>query len=71
MYFRLLGISRESEQRPEKLSLRKKLKLKCQEENLNPGQNQVMVSYGVGADISQAMTMFNYSQPSKNFASYM
>ena len=37
----LLGIARESEQRPEKVSMKKQLNLKCQEEqNIIPGQNQ-------------------------------
>ncbi|XP_061364937.1 tip elongation aberrant protein 1-like [Gastrolobium bilobum] len=65
MYYLYTGIARESEQRPEKLSLRKQLKLKCQEQNLNPGQNQVLVRYGVGADISPIMSVLNYSQPSR------
>nr|XP_025617114.1 tip elongation aberrant protein 1 isoform X1 [Arachis hypogaea] len=65
MYFLYTGIARESEQRPEKLSLRKQLKLKCQEQNTNPVQNQVLVRYGVGADVSPLMTVLNYSQPSR------
>ncbi|KAJ1388557.1 Kelch-type beta propeller [Sesbania bispinosa] len=65
MYYLHTGIARESEQRPEKLSLRKQLKLKCQEQNLNPGQNQVLVRYGVGADVSPITTVLNYSQPSR------
>ncbi|KAK7265876.1 hypothetical protein RJT34_33501 [Clitoria ternatea] len=63
MYYLHTGIARESEQRPEKLSLRKQLKLKCQEQNLNSNQNQVLVRYGVGSDIGQIMTA--YSQPSR------
>ncbi|RDX97342.1 Kelch domain-containing protein 3, partial [Mucuna pruriens] len=65
MYYLYTGIARESEQRPEKLSLRKQLKLKCQEQNLNPSQNQVLVKYGVGSDMGQIMTVLNYSQPSR------
>ncbi|XP_029129318.1 kelch domain-containing protein 3 isoform X2 [Cajanus cajan] len=65
MYYLYTGIARESEQRPEKLSLRKQLKLKCQEQNLNPSQNQVLVRYGVGSDMGQIMTVLNYSQPSR------
>ncbi|KAI5425431.1 hypothetical protein KIW84_031289 [Lathyrus oleraceus] len=52
LYYLYTCIAKESEQRLEKLSLKKQLKLKCREEkNLIPGQNQVMVGYGVGADI--------------------
>ncbi|XP_068464561.1 acyl-CoA-binding domain-containing protein 5 isoform X2 [Phaseolus vulgaris] len=65
MYYLYTGIARESEQRPEKLSLRKQLKLKCQEQNPNPGQNQVLVRYGVGSDMGQIMSVLNYSQPSR------
>ncbi|XP_027331059.1 tip elongation aberrant protein 1 isoform X2 [Abrus precatorius] len=65
MYYLHTGLARESEQRPEKLSLRKQLKLKCQEQNLNPSQSPVLVRYGVGSDTGQMMTMLNYSQPSR------
>ncbi|KAI5416546.1 acyl-CoA-binding domain-containing protein 5 isoform X2 [Lathyrus oleraceus] len=66
MYYLYTGIAKESEQRLEKLSMKKQLKLKCQEEqNLIPGQNQVMVGYGVGADIGQVMSVLNYSQPNR------
>lgn len=67
IYFWLLGIARESEQRPEKLSLKKQLKLKCLEQNPNPSQNQVLVRYGVGSDVGQTMKVLNYSQQSKTF----
>lgn len=63
--FSLSGIARENEQRPEKLSLRKQLKMKCQENNLNPIQNRGLVTHGVG-DISQPLTVLNYTQPSKS-----
>ncbi|KAK7330276.1 hypothetical protein VNO77_24466 [Canavalia gladiata] len=65
MYYLHTGIVRENDQRPEKLSLRKQLKLKCQEHNLNTSQNQVLVRYGVGSDVGQIMTVLNYSQPSR------
>ncbi|XP_061351969.1 uncharacterized protein LOC133296940 [Gastrolobium bilobum] len=48
MYYLYTGIARENELRPEKLSLRKQLKLKCQEQNLNLVENQVLVRYGMG-----------------------
>lgn len=66
MYYLHTGISRESELRPEKLSMKKILKLKCQEDqNLIPGQNQDMGRYGVGNDAGQVTTTMNYSQPSR------
>ncbi|PNY11087.1 RING finger protein B-like [Trifolium pratense] len=65
MYYLHTGFG-ESELRPDKLSMKKQLKLKCQEEqNLSPGQNQVMAGYGVGTNIGQAMTALNYSQPNR------
>ncbi|XP_052723198.1 tip elongation aberrant protein 1 isoform X8 [Vigna angularis] len=65
LYMLDIGIARESEQRPEKLSLRKQLKLKCQEQNPNPSQNQVLARYGVGSDMGQIMSVLNYSQQSR------
>ncbi|MED6161713.1 hypothetical protein PIB30_063327 [Stylosanthes scabra] len=61
-------IAWEGEQRPEKLSLRKQLKLKCQEQNTNPVQNQVLVRCGVSADVSPFMTVLNYIHPSVLFS---
>jgi len=69
IYILILGIARESEQRPEKLSLRKQLKLKCQEQNPNPSQNQVLARYGVGSDMGQIMSVLNYGQQSENLLS--
>ncbi|KAI4343981.1 hypothetical protein L6164_011261 [Bauhinia variegata] len=65
MFYLYTGLARETEQRPEKLSLRKQLKLKCQEQNLNTVQNRGLFRYGVGADVSQPMTVLGYSQPSR------
>ncbi|XP_027192931.1 uncharacterized protein [Cicer arietinum] len=66
MYYLHTGFARESGQRPDKLSMKKKLKLKCQEQNPNPGQNPVMVGYGMGATgIGPVMTVLNYSQPNR------
>ncbi|XP_019451767.1 PREDICTED: tip elongation aberrant protein 1-like isoform X1 [Lupinus angustifolius] len=62
MFYLYTGMTRESGQRQEKLSLRKQLKLKCQEQNLNPAQN--MVRYRVGTDIRPRITVLNCSQPS-------
>ncbi|TKY73289.1 Host cell factor [Spatholobus suberectus] len=65
MYYLYTGLARESEQRPDKLSLRKQLKLKCLEQNLNVVQNPVLCGYGVGADSNQPMAILNYSQLSR------
>ncbi|CAL0307175.1 unnamed protein product [Lupinus luteus] len=42
MFYLYTGMARESGQTPANLSLRKQLKLKCQEQHLNPAQNQVL-----------------------------
>ncbi|KAK7411323.1 hypothetical protein VNO78_02756 [Psophocarpus tetragonolobus] len=47
MHYLYTGIPRESEPRPEKLSLRKQLKLKCLEQNPNLVQNPVLCGYEV------------------------
>ncbi|KAK7328499.1 hypothetical protein VNO77_22608 [Canavalia gladiata] len=65
MYYLHTGIAREIEQRQEKLSLRKQLKLKCQEQNLNLVENPVLCGYEVGADSSLPLTILNYSQLSR------
>ncbi|XP_054822682.1 tip elongation aberrant protein 1-like [Prosopis cineraria] len=64
LYYLYTGLAREIEQRPEKLSLRKQLKLKCQEQNLNTVQNRGVVRYGV-PDVSQPLTVLNFNQPSR------
>ncbi|RDX82475.1 tea1, partial [Mucuna pruriens] len=63
MYYLYTGIARESELRPEKLSLRKQLKLKCLEGNPNLVQNQVLCGYEVGAASSHDMNMGLSNQP--------
>ncbi|CAJ1975402.1 unnamed protein product [Sphenostylis stenocarpa] len=65
MYYLYTGIAWERENRPEKLSLRKQLKLKCQGQNLSLVQNPVLCGYEVGADSKHPMTILNYNQPSK------
>ncbi|XP_014493373.1 rho GTPase-activating protein gacHH [Vigna radiata var. radiata] len=65
MYYLYTGIAQERELRPEKLSLRKQLKLKCQEQNLNLVQNPVLSGYGVDAGSNHPMSILNYSQQSK------
>ncbi|BBH04024.1 Galactose oxidase/kelch repeat superfamily protein, partial [Prunus dulcis] len=53
----------ESERRLEKLSLRKQLKLKCQEQNLTSFHDKPLVNVGTGADMRQPMTVPFYAQP--------
>ncbi|PON69666.1 BTB-kelch protein [Trema orientale] len=62
MFYLHTGITRESEQRLEKLSLRKQLKLKCQEQNLTPIQDKALVRVGVGANMCQPSTVPVYGQ---------
>ncbi|KAL6177987.1 hypothetical protein ACLB2K_049507 [Fragaria x ananassa] len=63
MYYLNTGLVRESERRLEKLSLRKQLKLKCQEQNLTPIHDRALVPVGTGADIFQHGTIPFYGQP--------
>ncbi|PQP93715.1 RING finger protein B [Prunus yedoensis var. nudiflora] len=58
-----VGLTRESERRLEKLSLRKQLKLKCQEQNLTSFHDKPLVNVGTGADMRQPMTVPFYAQP--------
>ncbi|KAI9117247.1 hypothetical protein K1719_011413 [Acacia pycnantha] len=64
MYYLHTGFAREIEQRPEKLSLRKQLKLKCQEQNLNTVQNRGVVRYGT-SDVNQPLAVLNFNQLSR------
>ncbi|PRQ16354.1 putative kelch-type beta propeller [Rosa chinensis] len=63
MYYLNTGLVRESERRLEKLSLRKQLKLKCQEQNLTPVHDRALVPVGTGAEIFQPTTVPFYGQP--------
>lgn len=62
MYYLYTGLTRESELRPEKLSLRKQLKLKCQEQNLTPIHDKSLVRVGIGTNIYQPVTVPVYGQ---------
>lgn len=62
MYYLHTGLIKESEQRLEKLSLRKQLKLKCQEQNLTPIHDKSLVRVGIGANIYQPVTVPVYGQ---------
>lgn len=59
----ILGLMREHERRLEKLSLRKQLKLKCQEQNQTPGHDKALVPVGVTAGMCQPMPISVYGQP--------
>ncbi|ONI08899.1 hypothetical protein PRUPE_5G207100 [Prunus persica] len=63
MYYLYTGLTRESERRLEKLSLRKQLKLKCQEQNLTSFHDKPLVNVETGADMRQPMTVPFYAQP--------
>ncbi|OWM65219.1 hypothetical protein CDL15_Pgr008808 [Punica granatum] len=57
------GLVREHERRLEKLSLRKQLKLKCQEQNPTLGHDKAIINVGVNAGICQPMPLSIYGQP--------
>ncbi|KAK4752537.1 hypothetical protein SAY87_021335 [Trapa incisa] len=63
IYFLYTGLMREHERRLEKLSLRKQLKLKCQEQNQTPGHNKALVPVGVTAGMFQPVPISIYGQP--------
>jgi hypothetical protein len=64
----------ESEKISSQTSLKKRLKLKCMVQNLNPVQDQFLSAYGVSqvqADHSKPMVVSHCSQPNKNLPIYM
>ncbi|KAM1322928.1 hypothetical protein PS2_015413 [Malus domestica] len=63
MFYLHTGLARENESKLEKLSLRKKLKLKCQEQNLASVHDRALVLVGTSADTSQPMPVSFYAQP--------
>lgn len=65
VYFSFSGLAKETERKLEKLSLRKQLKLKCQEQNLNANHGRAMVPIGVNADVFQPITVQGYGAPCK------
>ncbi|KAK4744129.1 hypothetical protein SAY87_010441 [Trapa incisa] len=62
IYFLFTGLMREHEKRLEKLSLRKQLKLKCQEQNQTTGHNKAVVPVGVTAIMYQPIPVSIYGQ---------
>ncbi|KAL5544644.1 hypothetical protein UlMin_008428 [Ulmus minor] len=62
IYYFHTGLSRENEQRLEKLSLRKQLKIKCQEQNLTLSHNQSLVTVGSGSTMFEPITAPIYGQ---------
>lgn len=65
MYYLYTGLTREKEWRLDKLSLRKQLKLKCQEQNLSHANDKALVRIGRDADICQPIIVPSYGQPGK------
>ncbi|KAK9267024.1 hypothetical protein L1049_027495 [Liquidambar formosana] len=69
MYYLFTELARENgrdDRRLEKLSLRKQLKLKCQEQYLYPPLNdKTLIKFGTNADLCQPMPVASYGQPSK------
>lgn len=65
MYYLYTGLTREKEWRLDKLSLRKQLKLKCQEQNLTHANEKALVRIGRGADTFQPAIAPGYGQPGK------
>lgn len=65
IWFSIVGLSLENEQRIEKLSLRKQLKLKCQGKNLSSFPDKALVRVGIGTDMYQPLTLPVYGQACK------
>uniref|UniRef100_A0A2N9HE66 Uncharacterized protein n=1 Tax=Fagus sylvatica TaxID=28930 RepID=A0A2N9HE66_FAGSY len=64
MFYLYTGLTREKEWRLDKLSLRKQLKLKCQEQNLTP-HDKALVRIGTGVDTYQPIIVPSLSQPGR------
>nr|XP_048330190.1 uncharacterized protein LOC107419037 isoform X2 [Ziziphus jujuba var. spinosa] len=62
MYYLHTGLTRETERRLDKLSLRKQLKLKCQEQNLTPVHDKALVRVGIDANMGPPATVPVYGQ---------
>lgn len=69
MYYLYTEIAMENgrdDRRLEKLSLRKQLKLKCQEQNLSPSlHDKALVKIGTYSDLCEPVPLLSYSQRSK------
>ncbi|XP_035543495.1 tRNA wybutosine-synthesizing protein 2/3/4-like isoform X3 [Juglans regia] len=66
MYYLYTGLIREKEWRLDKLSLRKQLKLKCQEQNFIHAQDKALVRIGAGAELYQPIVVPSFGQPGKH-----
>ncbi|XP_023531128.1 RING finger protein B isoform X1 [Cucurbita pepo subsp. pepo] len=66
MYYLFTGLARESERKPEKLSLRKQLKLKCQEQNPNAIHGRAVVQNGISTDLFPPIPVQAYEVPYKH-----
>ncbi|KAG2679516.1 hypothetical protein I3760_11G053300 [Carya illinoinensis] len=65
MYYLHTGLIREKEWRLDKLSLRKQLKLKCQEQNFIHAHDKALVRIGTAADLYQPIVVPSFGQPGK------
>ncbi|XP_056175450.1 uncharacterized protein LOC115662401 isoform X2 [Syzygium oleosum] len=63
IYYLHTGLTREYKRRLEKLPLRKKLKLKCHEQNLTLGHDQALVRVGESTSTDQPEPLSIYGQP--------
>nr|KYP49534.1 Rab9 effector protein with Kelch [Cajanus cajan] len=72
MYYLYTGIARENERRPDKLSLRKQLKLKCLEQNLNLVPNPVLcrLNSPVCQSLPPGKKIFQANVTERNSAGY-
>ncbi|KAJ0049262.1 hypothetical protein Pint_16276 [Pistacia integerrima] len=61
MYYLYTGLA--NERKLEKLSLRKQLKLKCQEQNLTPVNDRALVRIETFTDVQQPVPLSSYGQP--------
>ncbi|OMO62949.1 Kelch repeat type 2 [Corchorus capsularis] len=65
MYYLYTGLVVRDERKLEKLSLRKQLKLKCQEQNLS-NLDKALVRIEVNNDVHQPVPLSSYGQPRKD-----
>lgn len=64
--FIVIGLVRGNEWRPERLSLKKQLKLRCQEQNHSSGTDIALVRSGTSAVTGHPIPVSSFGQPSKD-----
>ncbi|KAH9778225.1 F25I16.5 protein [Citrus sinensis] len=64
MYYLYTGLV--NERKLEKLSLRKQLKLKCQEQNFTPVHDRALVRIDTISDVHQPTPLLSYGEPRRN-----